>query len=175
MLVLSMLYNPCRDLSSRGKTEFGEDVFHVALRGSLGYYEFIGDGLVGQAFGDQVGDLTLTFCQACRVIAARRRRRGVFAQGKDHGLFEVHCRPLPIRRLNRMFAEYLADLLLAVFMVGKQVVEQHRGAAYGPAQSLGRGQQDGCTLCVAFADGDPRLRLQFNCDSKGFVQQSGWT
>lgn len=52
-----------RDLSAGVEPEFGEGMFDVALRGALGDYEVCCDLPVGEALGNQVGDLTLTFGQ----------------------------------------------------------------------------------------------------------------
>ena len=63
VLASRLLRDPGRDLCPGGEAEFGQDVLHVALRGAWRDHQAVGDGPVGQAFGDQVGDLAFPFGQ----------------------------------------------------------------------------------------------------------------
>src|SRR2546423_5172133 len=66
---LTVLRVPGGDLGAAGEAELDEDVLDVALHGSLGEHQAGGDLLVGQALGDQPGDLALAAGQS------RPRRR----------------------------------------------------------------------------------------------------
>src|SRR2546423_11193650 len=65
---LTVLRVPGGDLGAAGEAELDEDVLHVALHGSLGEHQAGGDLLVGQALGDQPGDLALAAGQSRLVV-----------------------------------------------------------------------------------------------------------
>src|SRR5262252_10316027 len=61
-----MLRHPNRYLSPRTHLQFGEDVGDVALRGTVGDHQFVGDPTVGVPASDESGDLELTWRQHFR-------------------------------------------------------------------------------------------------------------
>jgi hypothetical protein len=65
---VSTLYNPGRDLRPGVEAKFRQDVLHVTLRSARCDHQAVGDGLIGQAFGDQVGDLALPLRQSHRRV-----------------------------------------------------------------------------------------------------------
>lgn len=63
-LVVRLLGDPSRDLGPGGESEFGQDVLHMALCRARGDHQATGDGLIRQAFADQVGDLAFPLGQS---------------------------------------------------------------------------------------------------------------
>jgi hypothetical protein len=54
-----VLGDPRRDLGPRGHFQLAPDVLHVRLRCPQRNRRTPGDGVIGQPFGDQIGDLEL--------------------------------------------------------------------------------------------------------------------
>src|SRR5690349_23895553 len=78
--------HPRRDLAAGAEAELGQDVLDVVLGGAFGDHEPLRDLAVGQAVGDEAGDLVLAAAQLRHGEGGHAERADRAVGGALHGV-----------------------------------------------------------------------------------------